>query len=377
MPDALLLAGLVAVLLVAYVLLYYRFDRNVAVETERTATRLYESDVSRALVNGSGVNNIPSLALVTASPDVARANSCGDGPLFIGTAGDDSDCVRACVNATARAVHVADGETYTYRSTILAPGVHCTLGPRPECNMKTTVAMMTVNSVTCRTKFPRLVGGALGGDLVACNNAHINDPKNVLWDYLEDRRVDPWRSLINDEDELLPDGDYRYRCKFDGLDESGNVYQAHPYNRFHPIANYCAAPLYGAHKDVRTVFNVAGTGYECVCGDPAVTRVRNLVPGDPTSQCSDVSYGVEVDVKKRKRITVPYKCVTLFSPLADVGRYPICPEPKFLNRGSRMSSVRLEFTEYENELIEHPQYADFTGSNGAHTTKDKNLFDNE
>lgn len=358
-----------------YVLYYYRFDKNIGPTVDRMAMKLYESDPTRDLLNGSGINNIPTLNLVTTNPEVVKANNCGKGPVFIGATGKDLDCIRTCLNDSAKAISVNVGETFTYQSSILKPGVHCILGARPQCNMKTTVAMMTVNSIVCRTKYPRLIGGTLGDDIVACNNSHINDPQNVLWDYLENRRVDPWRSVIQDEDELMPDGKYRYRCKFYGMDVRGNKYMEHPHNRFHPITNYCADLVYGAHLDVRTVFGDDGQSFTCDCGDPAETRVKNLVPDDPSSQCSDVAYAVTQDVKQRKRITVPYKCVTLYSPLADVGRYPVCPGDKLTRQGSHMAAVELEFTTDESQLIEHPLYQDFSSTNsGVYTPKEQRIY---
>lgn len=359
-----------------YALYYYRFDKNIVATVDRMAMKLYENDAIRALSNGSGVNNIPSLNLITTNPEVVKANSCGDGPVFIGTTGKDLDCIRTCANDSARAVRVNDGETFAYESSILKPGVHCILGARPECNTKTTTVVMTVNSITCRPKYPRLIGGKLGGEIVACNNSHINDPQNVLWDYLENRRVDPWRTAIQDEDELMPDGDdYRYRCKFYGVDVRGNEYIEHPNDRFHPIANYCADLVYRAHPDVRTVFGDDGQSFVCDCGDPAKTRVRNLVSHDPSSQCSDVVYAVTNDVKRRKRITVPYKCVTLYSPLTDIGRHPVCPDEKLTRRGSQMAAVELEFTTDESQLIEHPLYKDFSSTNsGVYTPKQMVIY---
>lgn len=368
--QTIIMTGFCVIALLAYVLYYYRFDRNIALAADRAAIKLYENDATRALSNGSGINNIPTLNLSAANPEVVKANNCGKGPVFIGPTGDDSDCIRACVNDSARAVRVDAGQTFVFQSSILKPGVHCTLGARPECNMNTTTAVMTVNSVTCRPKYPRLIGGALGGDVVACNNSQISDPQNVLWDYLEQRRVDPWRSAILNEDELLPGGEYRYRCKFYGVDVRGNAYTEHPHDRFHPIANYCADLVYRAHPDVRTVFADDGQSFVCECGDPAKTRVKNLVPDDPSSQCSDVAYGVAEDVKLRKRITVPYKCATLYSPLSDIGRYHVCPADKLTRRGDQMASVQLEFTTDESQLIEHPLYRDFSGT-GVHTPKDR------
>lgn len=364
------------VAILVYALCYYRFDKkNIETKVDRTAMRLYENDATRALSNGSGVNNIPSLNLITTNPEIVKANSCGHGPVFIGATGNDSDCVRTCANGSARAVRVDVDDTFAFQSSLLKPGVHCVLGARPECNMKTTAVVMTVNSHVCRPKHPRLIGGKFGDYVVACNNNRINDPQNVLWDYSENRRVDPWRTAIQDEDEVLPDGTYRYRCKFHGIDVRGNEYMEHPHDRFHPIVNYCADLLYRAHSDVRTVFDDDGRNFVCDCGDPTKTRVRNLVPDDPSSQCSEVVYAVTQDVKQRKRITVPYKCATLYSPLADIGRLPVCPEDKLTRRGSQIAAVELEFTTDESQLIEHPLYKDFSTINtGVYTPKEQKIY---
>ena len=55
--------------------------------------KLYESDATRALLNCSGINNIPTLNLVTTNPEVVKANNCGKGPVFIGATGKDLDCI--------------------------------------------------------------------------------------------------------------------------------------------------------------------------------------------------------------------------------------------------------------------------------------------
>lgn len=356
--------------LLIYILLYYKFDKKITRDIEDTVTDLYNGPLA-SLLNGSGINNIPNLNLVTTNPEVAKANNCEKGPIFIGdTSGTDADCIRTCVNSGAKVINVADGETAIYNSTILQRGAHCYIGPRPECNMKTSMAMMTVNSIVCRSKFPKLVGGPSGSTIVACNNNLINDPQNILWDYKGNARFNPFTSTITDEDELLPDGTgtgtYRFRCRFNGVDVRGNLYQEHPFDRLHPIINYCADSIYRAHPDVKTIFSKDRKTFECDCGDPNETRVRHLDPNDRRSQCADISLSIKSDIKERKIMTVPYRCFTLYSTLDDVGKYPPCPDDQFTRDGSQLGSVEFQFTEKENELIEHPLYKDLSAM-GVHT----------
>jgi len=276
------------VLLVAiYVMFFYRYDRHFVNDTEERIRRMRDGPLSR-LLNGSSINNIPTLRLVKAPPQVARANHCADGPVSLSGSHDttDTECARVCVNDGARAINVHANDIVVFNSIVLHEGAHCYVGPRPDCNMRTAIALLTINSVTCRSRFPKLVGGRTGNDIVACNDNNIRDPQNVLWDYKENAMFDPFRTSVTDEDELLADGTYRFRCKFNGVDSNSNVYQAHPVSRLHAIEKYCASAIYAAHPAVRTVFSDDGRTFSCDCGDFSETRVRPIDPNDSRSRCS-------------------------------------------------------------------------------------------
>lgn len=356
---------------VLYLLLYYSFDKNLQERNEDLAQKL-ANDKIQSLMNGSGINNIPQLNIITANPNIAKANACQKGPLYIGTNGTDQDCIRTCTNSSASVINVDEGETYIYESTILQSGAHCIIGPRPQCNMKTSYAMMTVNSVVCRSKFPDIVNGPVGNTIVACNNRQINDPQNYLWDYKYNKKFDPLTSDdILDSNELLSDGSYRFRCKFNGYDVRQNKYIEHPYNRFHPFRNYCASQIYAAHPDVKTVINTETGTFECDCGNFDETRVKHMDPNDKTSLCSNVSKEIKTDVRNRQIMTVPYKCFTLFSPIEDVGKYLPCPDDQFTRDGSQTSFVTVPFSVKTSALIEHPMYKDFhQRDSGVHVGKD-------
>lgn len=353
----LLIVIFVAILLISIYMLMYVPINGKAIErkSEELREKLKHGPL-QSLMNGSGINNIPNLSLVTNNEEISRANKCSEKPLLVGSSGVTQDeCVRICANSSANVINVQDGELYLYEQQTLSPGFYCTIGPRPECNTKTSIPVMTVNSVTCRSKFPRLVGGPLGTTIVACNNSQINDQKNILWDYKNNKAFDPLSTVITNQNERLPDNQYRFRCKFNGVDERNNQYIRHPLDRFQPIRNYCASSIYSAHPDVRTVYSKDNKSFTCDCGDFKETRVTNMTDAK-NSICSHIKSETKTDVGDRKLLTLPYKCFTLYSTLDDVGKYPPCNNEQFTRQGSQMSSVTIPYTHKLNHMIDHPIY---------------------
>ncbi|XP_028044486.1 uncharacterized protein LOC113558155 [Rhopalosiphum maidis] len=311
------------------------------------------------LINGSGINNIPELNIITTNAAVNFANKCDKKPIFYGMSGTDTDCKRACANDTAHVVNVTNDDSMYFENTKLEPGVYCAIGRRPACNVKTTSILMTINSVTCRSKYPRLFGGETGNDVIACNDVSINDPLNILWDYRDNVRVRAETIDMHDTDELLNNGAYRFRCRYFGKDSNGNNFIENPYDRLHPMRNYCSEYIYGAHPSIRPVVDVeAGTMY-CDCGDPNVTRVRNINIDDRSTRCSEETYEYKTLYPNQKSIKIPYKCFTINSPIEDVGRYMPCPPDQFVRNGSRMASVNVIYSDLDSVPIEHPYYKDF------------------
>lgn len=352
----------VAILLVStYMLMYVPFDtKQIAAKSAEMREKL-NSGPLQSLLNGSGINNIPNLKILTTNTEIQTANKCSEKPLFVGKNTTKEECIRICANSSANVINVGENETYIYEQQTLSTGAYCTIGPRPECNTKTSIPMMTVNSITCRSKYPRFVGGSLGTTIVACNNSTINDPKNVLWDYKYQVPFDPLTTVFTRQNERMPGrkNRYRFRCKFNGVDERNNRYIPHPYNRLHPIRNYCASSIYRAHPDVRTIYDYKNSRFRCDCGDPEVTRVTNLTE-DPSSICSHLKYEIKDDVLNRKSMTVPFKCFTLYSTVDDVGKMLPCNNDQFTREGSQMSSATIQFTQTLDELTEHPVYEKLT-----------------
>lgn len=350
----------VLVIYAMYIMMYYSFDKTIGIQNETLASKLANGKLE-ALLNGSGINNIPNLNIITTNVALSKANACGKGPVYIGKTGTDKDCVRTCANSTASVINVADGETYIYESSVLHSGANCIIGPRPECNMKTSFAMMTINSIICRSKFPDLLGGSLGTSVVACNNRQITDPQNYLWDYKYNIKFNPLTTNILDTNEILNDGSFRFRCKFNGYDIRQNQYIQHPNNRFQPFRNYCASEIYAAHPNVKIVMNTDGT-FKCDCGEFNETRVKNIDPLDNSSLCSNLTHSDTLEHKAKRLLTIPYRCFTLFSHLDDVGKYLPCPNDQFTREGSQYGSIKLEYTTTLTHVIEHPMYNDMNGS---------------
>lgn len=355
--SVLLLIG--SFILILYTMLHYSFARRAIREQDDRLANDLRNGPLESLLNGSGINNIPKLNLVTSNETIATANKCANGPLFVSAPNtdiDDARCVATCLNSSARSLSVVEGDTVMYENGQLRPGNYCLIGARPECNTNMSVVLMTVNSVVCRSKFPNIVGGPLANNVIACSNRLIYDPQNYLWDYKNNERFDPSRTRLVDENERLADGSFRFRCKFKGVDERGNQYMMNPWDRFHPFKNYCASLIYRAHPDVTTRISADGNDYTCDCGNENETRVRHSVEGDPRSRCSSATMKRETVTGSREKLTLIYNCFTLFSPIEDVAdRFP-CPENLFTREGNQVAEATIFYSQNDKIAIEHPQY---------------------
>nr|AYH52227.1 putative per os infectivity factor PIF2 [Microplitis mediator] len=203
----------------------------------------------------------------------------------------DNECEKLCPNSSLESLIIRDRhkQEIFIDNKQLYEGIWC-VKKRPNCNLRTTYAIMTMNSsAVCNSKFPNFFGGPEGNKVIACNNTMYSDPNNVLMDYKQDRengeRVDPRTIVMDDEDELLNDEystekSYRFRCLFGGTDSIGNKYVAHPASRFHPIRNPCTMQVPKADQSI--VFNSSeGT---CDCGTES--RIDNFLTDNKRSRCT-------------------------------------------------------------------------------------------
>lgn len=151
-------------------------------------------------------------------------------------------------------------------------------------------------NASCINNIPNLNINTHNDKLQLANDC-ANDPLNKLWDYKYNELVKTSDILMYDENEKLSDGNYRFRCRYNGFDDMHNQYIEHPTERLHPIRNYCSKLIYDAHPSIKPIFS--NTNYECDCGNYYVTRVSHLYPGDKSTPCSDKQFETSSKGKKK------------------------------------------------------------------------------
>lgn len=349
-------------LVIVYNVLFYKFNwTKIKTADSELRTAISNNSPFAKLLNTSGINNLPHINIITTNVNVAKAANCANAPINIGLNGTQSDCVRVCANSNAKLMIITDSDEVYYNNAQLPVGNNCILGERPQCNQNTTTILMTINSIVCKPKFPNLIAGPLGTTIVACNDRLIQDPQNILWDNKYNTPVDPLSTMFTSEDEKLPNGTYRFSCKFNGVDEQHNRYIMNPKSRFHPLKNYCTQLLWNASHDIKFVYNPEDDTITCDCGNYQDTRVRNLIVNDQTTPCSDKQITYTTINKDLKQVDLVKKCFTLYSPITDAGEYfPCSNTDQFVKQGSQTETITLQYSEIDAAAIEHPRYKDMT-----------------
>lgn len=287
----------------------------------------------RNLLNGNAIQNLPAINIITTNPNVNRLQSCRDGPIYMGRDATEFSCKQMC-GTNGSTFYVGERDEIFSNGQRLRPGMYCGLVP-PNCNLNTTYAVATANSVACRSKFPRMFGGPEGNQIIACNNSLYTNPGNVLWDYATNGRVTQFHELF-DTNEKLPNGEYRFRCKFDD-DEFGNAFIPHVLDRLHPQRNYCTQNIFRGSRAIQQMPD--GT---CDCGDYQNTRVRNKFPNDPRSECTSC---FTLYHQRDKFAEGGSRCFTNFSRFGSIGTDLPCLPSKFPNEGNFCESINVSVTE--------------------------------
>lgn len=179
---------------------------------------------------------------------------------------------------------------------------------------------------------------------------------------------------MHDEDEKLSDGNYRFRCKFNGMDDMHNMYIEHPTERLHPIRNFCSHLLYNAHPSIKPI--VTENKYEFDCGNYYVTRVDHLNPEDKSSPCSDEQFETKADGAKITR-SMLYRCYNINSPISDVSKYMPCSGNRFNRFGSLMQSIDFTYTFDEHAPIKLPFYNENPVNDGPILERTWDKFDTQ
>lgn len=315
-------------------------------QTERLAT-----DDLAQLVNGNSLINLPSVTFSTTNPEIEEIQRCTKGPRYLG--GDASTdytslCFSLC-GSVSRVVEIEKAQEYYHNDVQLSPGYWC-LTNQTQCNLKTGYVVASINGVVCHSKYPSLFGGEDASLITACNNEYFPKNSSVLWDYLNNEAVNPQTVQMTSEDELLPDGSYRFKCKF-GLDVQENQYIPHPLNRFEPLRDPCKKTLFKTSLNVGVKFQSTngtddnqwtdGDKWICDCGNAQETRVSNVDPNDRKSQCSSCVFS-----RSASQIQTAIDCYTIN---ADYGALMVsnpCNSTKFVTQGNLCDVINITYSPY-------------------------------
>ncbi|UHB41732.1 PIF-2 [Macrobrachium rosenbergii nudivirus] len=276
------------------------------------------------LKNANTIANLPNIILKTDNEQIDALVDCKNKLKYLGPIDENKmdNYLNLCKNKCGGAGNlqvVENDNDFVYDNKFVKKGVYCTVDP-VNCNHNTGYVVATVNSVTCRTKYPNMFGGETATAITACNNEKYPSTGSILWDYANNEAVDPLTVNMTHEDELLPDGSFRFACKF-AESNNKNPYIKHPLNRFHPIIDKCNDSIYAADYSVHAVID--DKTWYCDCGDYNVTRVKNLDQNDPKSICTSC-----FREKVNNTYKVPYMCYNKDSLFHYTKKYQPCIEFK-------------------------------------------------
>lgn len=151
------------------------------------------NDSLLALQNANTIGNLPDVVLNTTNDNLNNMANCKDKLKHMGSYTEDKEtlknysnlCKTSCGGA-GELLLIKNNEDYVFNNEFVNPGVYCTVQPHP-CNMNTGYVIASINSVVCRSKYPRLFGGPSASTTVACNDEHYPSTGSVLWDASNNR----------------------------------------------------------------------------------------------------------------------------------------------------------------------------------------------
>lgn len=339
-------------ILLLVVIVYY--FANIGVDTKtyfdyiRTLTTQLQNKYLAQLTNGNTLVNLPGVELVTPNADLNLISSCNGVAVFLGNNPEVNYapiCKSRC-GSNGRVIEVGETDEYYLNDVRLQAGFWCAV-INPICNMNTSKVYFTPNGYTCRSKYPNLFGGPTGALVVACNDEFTNGNGSVFFDYLFNEPVDPQTVIMSNENELLPDGRRRFRCKF-GTDVQGNALIEHPLNPVHPIRDYCTIGTPYAHLSAGLEYTDSGW-WRCECGDPNITRLENEFQNVPKSRCTACP-----TKSSDSQLQVGYRCFGATSELQTMLSQPPCSPESFTSTGNDCERIVFKIAQTEDPLPLHP-----------------------
>jgi hypothetical protein len=325
-------------------MIFLNYDLSDYNQYKNTKKVLLGNENLANLLNANALGNLPSVNITSNNSMIDQLQRCRDGPIFIGKNGGSEFVCRNLCGSNGRLLEVRENEEIFVNNERLTPGFWCTL-TRPNCNLNTTFAVATANSVACNSRYPRIFGGQEGNDMVACNNLQYSNIGNMLWDDLRNQRVTEFTQFNSDEDELLPSGLFRFTCRFTD-DDNGNAYISHFVDRLHPMRNYCTQDLFEGSRAITMRPDTT-----CDCGDYQNTRVKNRFANDTKSDCTNCFFNYNRSINQAQ---IGTKCFTNRSPYRMAFDFPPCMPSEINGKGNFCQSISLNL--FEDNGLSFPNH---------------------
>lgn len=132
--------------------------------------------------------------------------SCANG-MFLGSFDVYENCSKKCKNDdyVYRYIHQQDNVIINSKKLF---GAYCLPTQMAICNLNISYMVVGADGYKCLSNFPLLLGGSFGTEIIGCKSKKLKDN---LTNSVYDNFV-PNNLIMNDPDELLQDGTYRFEC---------------------------------------------------------------------------------------------------------------------------------------------------------------------
>lgn len=249
---------------------------------------------------------MPELNIASMYTDLSDEEPpCGDG-LYLGPdpmTNDDQpyNCVRRCNNAEYEYRFIGPNDRYNLNGVGIS-GSWCLLKPTVHCNTNLSLVVFGAGRYECISLYPHVFGGDFGTHIVGCApiNAIIDHGVTPPHRY---NRVIPYDLRIDNLDEKLPSGQFRYRC--DTKDVAGN--------EFINMENSKLGSRFMLEMDT---CNLMADGYfdirlqKCACRTPGTQGATYYVSDEP---CRAVNQHIVDPDRYRHRVSCSHPLEATFT----------------------------------------------------------------
>lgn len=132
--------------------------------------------------------------------------SCANG-IFLGFFDVYENCAKKCQNDdyVYRFIHQEDSVIINSKKLF---GAYCLPTQVAICNLNTSSMVLGTDGFKCISNYPLLLGGSFGTEIIGCKSKSIRDnlTGSIYHNFV------PNNLIMNDPDELIENGAYRFQC---------------------------------------------------------------------------------------------------------------------------------------------------------------------